>query len=225
MSPLRLALCGASGRMGREIRALAARDRRLRMAAAIVRGSRADLERTFRAADVVIDFTEPAASLRFAEAAARAKTPIVIGTTGFAPAERARLKALSKKTAVFLSPNFSLGMSVLFRLAEQAAASLGGYKASIVETHHIHKKDKPSGTAIRLAEAVKAERGGSVPIKSVRKGEVVGQHVLRLAGPFETIELSHEARSRRTFAAGALEAARWVAGKRPGLYDMSSLLR
>lgn len=232
MLPLKLIVCGSGGRMGREISALCSRDRRFSIVAKVARKPKgrteiteAELPKTLRSANVLIDFTEPAASIRFAELSARSKKPIVIGTTGFSAAQRLRIKKLSRKTAIFLSPNFSLGMNVIFQLAEQAAKTLSGYRPVITEVHHVHKKDVPSGTALRLAEYVQKAAGRKVSITSRREGQVVGKHVLRLTGPFETIELGHSARSRTTFAAGALEAARWLSRQRPGLYDMRSLLK
>jgi 4-hydroxy-tetrahydrodipicolinate reductase len=227
--PFRLIVTGASGRMGSRVAALAGSDKRLRVAARVYREAArakdaimpADLPLALRAADAIVDFSSPEASLGFAQDAARARKPIVIGTTGWTPAQRARLRALSRKTAIFLAPNFSVGVAVLCRVAHEAARLLPGYRASIVETHHTRKKDKPSGTALRLAEAL--ERG-RIPIVSRRIGDVIGDHALTLAGPFERLELSHNARSRDLFAKGALEAAVWLRGRRPGLYGMDDLL-
>jgi 4-hydroxy-tetrahydrodipicolinate reductase len=225
--PLRLVVTGASGRMGTRVAALARKDRRLRVAARVSRAAGkqtiapAELSLALKAADAIVDFSSPAASISFAADAARARKPIVIGTTGWTSAQRARLRSLSKKTAIFLAPNFSVGVAVLCRVAREAARLLPGYSASIVETHHARKKDKPSGTALRVAEAL--ERG-RIPIKSRRIGDVIGDHALTLAGPFERLELAHSARSRDLFAKGALEAALWLRGRRPGLYGMDDML-
>jgi len=235
-APLRLVVCGASGRMGARVAALAAGDPRFRVAA-VVRHLRpaaspgaatlaaSELSARVGDADVLVDFSVPEASARFAAAAASTRRPIVIGTTGFTPAQRKALDAAARRTAVFVSPNFSPGMSLVFALARRAARALPGFDAWISETHHAAKRDSPSGTALRLAEAVKASRPGrTVGVSSARAGDIVGEHTLLLAGPFERVEITHRAHSRDAFARGALEAALWVRGRRPGLYSMDDLL-
>lgn len=164
--------------------------------------------------------------MRFAAACGRAKVPFVSGTTGLTQVQRAQVAAASRKTAVFMAPNFSRGVTMLLHLAGVAARHLPEYDAAIVETHHKAKKDAPSGTALRLAQAVADGRGGdgSAPTSSLRIGGVVGDHRLALAGPFDLLTLSHSAQSRDAFALGALEAALWAARKRPGLYDMLDLM-
>src|SRR6185436_1505598 len=138
----------------------------------------AEMPRLLAQADAVIDFTTPEASVLFVEAAARKKKPAVVGTTGFDAGQLARLKDCSRKTAVFLSPNFSPGMNILFHLAERAAAALPDYDAGIYEIHHTKKMDAPSGTALRLAKAVEAARSPrrAVPVASQRLGSVIGEH-------------------------------------------------
>lgn len=232
---LRLIVCGANGRMGRRVLELAAGDARFELVAGVdlVRDgagavpllSPEDLPLHVPRADALVDFSEPSGSLGFAQAAARGRKPIVIGTTGFSAAQAARLKALARRTPVFLSPNFSLGMNLLFHLARIAAAALPGYDAGVSETHHALKKDAPSGSALRLAEAVRRARPRApVPVVSLRLGTVVGDHALSLAGPNERLELTHRAESRDAFVRGALQAALWVRGRRPGLYDMQEML-
>lgn len=224
--PVRIVLCGAAGRMGRRISELAARDPRVAIAAGITFAKRSMIADALAAADVLVDFTAPAASVTHAQAAAKAKVPAVIGTTGHSNAQLKRLKSLSRKTAVLLAPNCSPGMNLLFELARIAAAALPSYDAGITETHHTRKKDAPSGSAKRLAASVRAARrgGAQVPTVSLRLGNIVGEHSLTLAGPEEVLELSHRAQARSVFARGALEAALWVRGKRPGLYSMKDLL-
>jgi 4-hydroxy-tetrahydrodipicolinate reductase len=235
MKPLRIIVCGAVGQMGRRVIALAGEDARFKVAAGVDRPGEhakgfplmtvAELPEHLKHADIVVDFSAPQASVLFAEAAAREKKPIVIGTTGFDAAQMARIKNFAKRTAVFLSPNFSPGMNLLFYLAERAAAALPDYDAGIHEIHHTKKKDAPSGSALRLAEATRQGNGRAAPIVSQRLGSVVGDHTLMLAGNQERIVLSHHAESRDAFARGALEAALWVSKKAPGLYDMRKLLR
>lgn len=225
--PLRVVVCAASGRMGAQVSALAAADPRFTLLAKMVRGTPAkQLETALAGADALIDFSTPEASLRFAAAAARTGAAAVIGTTGFSPAQRAKLDAHAKRTPVFLAPNFSFGVNVLYRLAAQAALALKDYEAGIFELHHSAKRDAPSGTALRLARAVMDARGDGreVPVLSQRLGDAVGEHTLTLAGPHERLELTHRAHSRAVFARGALEAALWVRRKKPGLYGMDDLL-
>lgn len=235
MKPLRIIVCGAVGQMGRRVIALAGEDARFQITAGVDRPGEhakgfplltaAELPKYLKHADVIVDFSAPQASVLFADAAAREKKPIVIGTTGFDAAHMARIKVSAKRTAIFLSPNFSPGMNLLFYLAERAAAALPNYDAGIHEIHHTKKKDSPSGSALRLAEATRRGNGRAVPIVSERLGTVVGDHTLMLAGNQERIILSHHAESRDVFAKGALEAALWVSKKAPGLYDMRKLLR
>lgn len=226
MPPLKIAVCGASGRTGSRVAALAAVDPRFHLLARVGRAQAAAFEDEVGACGAVIDFTVPEASVRFAAACGRAKVPIVIGTTGLSDVQRAQVAAAARKTAVFMAPNFSRGVTLLLHLAAEAARRLPDYDAAICETHHKGKKDAPSGTALRLAQAVSEGRrsNDTVPTVSQRVGGVVGDHALTFAGPFERLVLSHSADSRDAFALGALEAALWAAKKRPGLYDMLDLL-
>jgi 4-hydroxy-tetrahydrodipicolinate reductase len=225
-APLKIAVCGASGRTGSRVAALAATDARFHLLARVGRAQAAAFEDEVGACGAVIDFTVPEATVRFAAACGRAKVPLVVGTTGLTDVQRAQVAAAARKTAVFMAPNFSRGVTMLLRLAEEAARRLPDYDAAIVEAHHKGKKDAPSGTALRLAQAVSEGRRSSepVPTSSIRAGGIVGEHTLALAGPFETLELSHSAQSRDAFALGALEAALWTAKKKPGLYDMLDLM-
>ena len=224
--PLKIAVCGATGRTGSRAAALAATDPRFHLVARVDRSRAAEFEDEAGAVRAVIDFTTPEACVRYAAAAARAKAAFITGTTGLSVVQRAQLGAAAKKIPVFAAPNFSRGVAMLMLLAEEAARRLPGYDAAIVEAHHSGKKDAPSGTALRLAQAVREGRGGdaAVPTSSLRLGDVVGDHELLLAGPFETLKLSHHAESRDVFARGALEAALWAVKKKPGLYDMADFL-
>lgn len=234
----RLIVCGAWGRMGARVADLARRDPRFSLAGCVVKGQAMvgtgtpdpvilphQFQEALRRADAAIDFSAPEASARFAEDAARARRAIVIGTTGFSPSQLDRIRAAARKAAILLSPNFSPGVNLLFHLAELSGKVLAGYDAAVSEIHHTRKKDSPSGTALRLAEKVQSGQGRAAPpIAAQRLGEVVGEHTLILAGPYERLELVHRAQSRDIFAQGALDAAAWLRRKRPGLYDMLDLM-
>lgn len=223
-SPLRLVLSGAGGRMGRAVAAAAAADPRFFVAAGAGRATTtAELARALARADILVDFSLPAPAVTFARAAARARRPVVTGTTGFSPAQLAALKALSKRIPVFWSPNMSPGMNLLFELAARAAAALPDFDAAVVDVHHAAKKDAPSGTAKRLQAAL-ARPGRPAPAVSLRVGDVAGDHVVFLAGPGERLELAHRTHSREVFARGALKAALWTVRRRPGFYGMKDLL-
>ncbi|MBI4387119.1 MAG: 4-hydroxy-tetrahydrodipicolinate reductase [Elusimicrobia bacterium] len=233
-----LIVCGAEGRMGRRVVALAQTDPRFRVAAGVVRGGRpasmfpfplvgeGELPSYLPHADILVDFSIPAAGLRFARTAARHRKPIIVGTTGWTSRQDASLRALSRRTPVFYSPNFSLAVNVLLQIAQEAAKRLPHYDLGITEVHHVLKKDAPSGTALRLAELLRPySPKPKIPIRSHRLGTIAGEHTLTLAGPFESLELTHRAESRDVFARGALETAWWLRGRRPGFYGMEHFLR
>jgi len=227
---LRLVVTGAAGRMGRRVAALAAADGRFKVAALVDRSEGEGLTKpeslpeALVHADILLDFSTPEAAVRFAGLAAAARKPAVIGATGFNSVQLAQLKAASRRIPVFLSPNFSPGIHALGVLLRTAAALLKDYEVAISETHHSRKKDAPSGTALRLARIImEARRGAEPAIVSQRVGDVVGDHTVTFAGPSERLELTHRAQSRDVFAQGALRAALWVSGKRPGFYDMPDL--
>ncbi len=220
VNALKLLVCGASGKMGARVAALAEADKRFVVLGGVTRQSPPrSLDSLVARADGLIDFTSPDATVRFTEAAAAAGKPIVVGTTGFSPAQHARVRAAARRTAVLLAPNFSPGVAVLCALARAAVERLPKWDRAILETHHSQKKDAPSGTALKLAQA-----SGASAIVSQRVGDVVGEHTLTLAGPFERLELTHRAHSRDVFAKGALEAALWLRGRRPGLYGLEDAL-
>jgi 4-hydroxy-tetrahydrodipicolinate reductase len=171
--------------------------------------------------------------------------PVVVGTTGLNEEQKEALTMFANRAPTVFSPNMSVGVNLLFKLAATAATILGNeYDAEIVETHHRNKKDAPSGTALRLAEtiaealgrkldeqAVYARHGmigersrSEIGIQTLRAGDIVGEHTLLLAGPGERIELTHRAHSRENFARGAVRAALWIADKEPGLYSMADVL-
>ncbi len=204
-----------------------------------------DLARALAGADAVIDFTSHEASARHAALCAEKGVALVIGSTGFTPEAKAAVAAAAKRIPVVLSPNMSAGVNVLFELVRQAAKVLGdAYDVEIVELHHKKKRDAPSGTAVRLAE-VAAEALGRDPkdalayarhgilgerppwqigVQTLRGGDVVGEHTVYYCGDGERLELTHRATSREQFARGAIRAARWIAGKPAGLYDMADVL-
>ncbi|HET6147480.1 MAG TPA: 4-hydroxy-tetrahydrodipicolinate reductase [Polyangia bacterium] len=204
--------------------------------------------------DVWIDFSIPVATLAAARAAASRGVAMVIGTTGLSPDDREELRAASRQIPIVFTPNMSVGVTMLLKLVADAARVLGpGYDLEIVETHHRAKRDAPSGTALRLAEALadatgrdlgataRYQRHGEIGprtneeigIQTVRGGDVVGDHTVHFLGTGERIEITHRATSRDTFAHGAVRAALWLAGagaggtgqrRPPGLYDMRDVL-
>jgi 4-hydroxy-tetrahydrodipicolinate reductase len=198
-----------------------------------------------KGADVVIDFTSFEASVAHAELCAERGVGLVIGSTGFTPAAKARVAAAATRVPILLSPNMSVGVNALFALVRRAARILGdAYDVEIVEMHHKRKKDAPSGTAMKLAE-VAAEALGRDPaqalafarhgmigerppreigVQTLRGGDVVGEHTVYFAGDGERLELIHRATSRDQFGRGAVRAAAWLAGKPAGLYDMADVL-
>jgi 4-hydroxy-tetrahydrodipicolinate reductase len=195
---------------------------------------------------VVVDFTSPEASLATAGSAARHGNPVVIGTTGLSPGQREKLEEYARVSPVFWSPNMSVGVNVLVKMLPELIRLLGdAYDVDIVELHHKLKKDAPSGTALRLAECVAEAKGWAlaetacyhregitgerpkreIGVQTVRGGDIVGVHTLYFMGPGERIEFTHQAHSRENFAQGALRAARWMAGAKPGkLYTMLDVL-
>ena len=190
--------------------------------------NRADITpEQLRRADVVIEFSRPDAAVANIHLVMEAGLPIVVGTTGWLD----RLKAIEELVAerhgaLFWASNFSIGVNVFLAAARQLAAALSeqGYTASISETHHTEKLDAPSGTALTLAEEVRAVLQREVPITSHREPDVPGTHELRLSSPIDTLTLTHTAHSREGFARGALAAARWIGG-RQGVFTMHDLLR
>ncbi len=204
-----------------------------------------DPEAAVAAADVVIDFTFHAAVPAVAECVRRHRKAYVLGTTGLTPGEMAAVEAAAEVSPVLMAPNMSLGVNLLLNLVKQAAAVLNtGYDAEIVEIHHRHKKDAPSGTALALAKAVAAGRGvdfdavacygregitgerapETIAVHAVRGGDIVGDHVVMFAADGERVELSHKATGRGGLASGALRAAEWLVAQRPGFHALRDML-
>ncbi|MBV8603982.1 MAG: 4-hydroxy-tetrahydrodipicolinate reductase [Pelomonas sp.] len=263
--PLRIAVAGASGRMGRMLveAVLGSPDCRLAGAldhagsallgqdAAAFLGQdsgvkiTADLVEGLRDAQVLIDFTRPEGTLAHLAVCAELGVGVVVGTTGFEPAQKAQIGAYAGRVAVMLAPNMSVGVNVVMRLLDQAARAFNeGYDIEIVEAHHRHKVDAPSGTALQMGEVVARALGrdlkqcavygregvtgardpSTIGFATVRGGDIIGDHTVLFAGIGERIEISHKSSSRQTYAQGALRAARFLAGRSSGLYDMADVL-
>lgn len=187
--------------------------------------------------DAVIDFSSPSAIYGELEWAESRHVPVIIAATGYTDREREYIRLRSEKNALFISPNYSLGIAVLKKLAREAAKILGeNFDVEIIEKHHRLKADAPSGTAISLAESIGevmggkpyvcghgGKRGGEIGIHSVRGGTITGEHEIIFAGGGEIIALSHTALSKDIFAAGAIEAAKWIQGKPPALYGFEDM--
>ncbi|MGE3109748.1 MAG: 4-hydroxy-tetrahydrodipicolinate reductase [Phycisphaerales bacterium] len=239
---------GALGRLGARIVALARRDSTIRISAVVDRALASEhaaerqaethakhgvecdsLDRVPRGVEgqVLIDFTSDDGARRAAEFAAERSLALLVGTTALSTMTMDELRASAKKIPILVAPNTSLGVAVLARAASEVARALGiEYDVSIVEAHHNQKKDAPSGTALRLAQAIR-ESGREVKgdqILSLRGGDVVGEHTIRFAGGGEYIELTHRATTRDVFAHGALRAAKWLAARQPGWYTMEHVL-
>jgi 4-hydroxy-tetrahydrodipicolinate reductase len=258
-APLRVLVVGALGRMGERVRAALAEEPGLVLGAALegaghprlgetlARGVRLgdDPKAAVAGCDVAIDFSVPAATLAALRAAADAGVAYVTGTTGLSAGERAELAALAARIPVLHAANFSLAVNVLAWLVREASARLGPeYDAELVELHHAGKRDAPSGTALRLAEAVAEGRGqqlaerlvlarsgetgarppGAIAVHSLRGGDAPGEHSVLFVGRGERVELAHRAFTRDHFARGALRAARWLVGREPGLYRIEQAL-
>jgi 4-hydroxy-tetrahydrodipicolinate reductase len=195
-------------------------------------------------AQALIDFTTPRSTVALAALSAQARIVHVIGTTGLSPEDEEKIRAAARHAAIVKSGNFSLGINVLARLVREAAKALPDYDVEIVEMHHRRKVDAPSGTALMLGEAAAQGRGvplaensvrgrdgqtgarkdGVIGFASLRGGTVIGEHQVILAGPHERIVLGHIAEDRSMFAAGAVAAAKWGHGRKPGLYTMADVL-
>ena len=250
--PVKIAIAGALGRMGREMVEAVEADPRLRLVARFHRPGSAgeglvDRDEALVLADVVIDFTTPAASVELAKAcAARTGPALVVGSTGFEPAELAAIATATESVAIVRSGSYSLGLNMLTGLVEQAARALGpgDCDIEIVEAHHRHKVDAPSGTALMLGEAAAKGRGvkledvarrtrdgvtgprtaGEIGFAVLRGGSIVGEHSVSLLADGEVLTLSHSAGDRSMFARGAVAAALWVAGRQAGQYTMRDVL-
>ena len=264
--PMSLVVVGAAGRMGRTLIKTIAAAEGVRLVGAIERPGSAELGEdagvligagplgvtitddplpVFAHADGVLDFTTPAATVGFSEIAAQARIVHVIGTTGFAAEDEQRLAASARHAVIVKSGNMSLGVNLLAVLVRQAARALDAdFDIELIDLHHRHKVDAPSGTALLLAREAAAGRGidlaassirvrdghtgprpeGAIGFATLRGGSVVGDHSVLFAGEGEVIELTHRAFDRAIFARGAIKAALWGRGRKPGLYSMADVL-
>ena len=263
---LPVAIIGAAGRMGRMLVRMVHAEDGMRVAAAVEReddpnvGADAgmlagigeigvavegSLDRALDVAGVCIDFTLPGPTVEHARACRSRRRPMVIGTTGLSPEQRAMLEEAAGDIAIMHAPNMSVGVNLCFKLLDVAARALGdSVDIEIVEAHHRNKVDAPSGTAVRMGEIIAGALGrdlaecaiygreghtgirdrATIGFETIRAGDIVGEHTVMFGGEGERIELTHRAASRANFAAGAVRAARWVVERPPGLYDMQDVL-
>ncbi len=258
-----LALHGANGRMGKTLLQALAAHPQLQLTTALVAADSPDLGKSVdllhdgrplevplttltsaAAFAVMIDFSLPAPSLAALRFCQEQGSGIVIGTTGFSAAEKAEISAAAREIPIVFAPNMSIGVNVLFYLVEQAAKRLANVDIEILEAHHRHKVDAPSGTALKLGEiiaealakplaehAIYGRQGhtgarpeGQIAFSTLRGGDIVGEHTVFFIGEGERLELTHKASSRLTFAHGALQAATWLHSQPPGLYAMPDVL-
>ena len=257
---IRVIISGAMGRMGKMIGELVQAAEDMEMVAGIEREEIANkinrwggtdipisssLEEVIEKGDVIIEFTNPETTIKHAKIAKKHKKPMVIGTTGLTDDDKKIIEDVSNSAPIVLSPNMSQGVNLLFKLVGEVAKTLGEeYDVEIVEMHHHHKKDAPSGTAKKLGEIIAESwdkniddigvygrsgfvgerKKGEIGIMALRGGDVVGDHTVIFAGPGERIELIHRAHSREAFANGALKAVRFVVKQKPGLYSTKEVL-
>jgi 4-hydroxy-tetrahydrodipicolinate reductase len=265
MTVLNIAIAGSSGRMGRALLEAVAAALDMRLTAALERAGSPYLQKdageligapcgvhitedvasALSASDVLIDFTRTEGTLAHLAICRAEGVKMVIGTTGFSAEQKEELKAASHDIPIVLAPNMSVGVNLTFKLLELAATVLSeGYDVEIVEAHHRHKVDAPSGTALYMGEIIARTLGrdlsevavygregntgeraaATIGFATVRGGDIVGDHTVIFAGTGERIEISHKASSRATFAEGALRAARFLAGKQRGMFDMQDVL-
>lgn len=222
MNPIRVIIIGARGRMGQALIACAQADPQLQLVAGLDLGD--DLGQVIAGSDVVVEFALHEATMPTAKLVAQHQKAMVIGTTGHTDGEKQQIQSLLAGRPVVWASNFSTGVNALFWLAGKVAGLVPQWECEIVETHHTAKKDAPSGTAKTLQEIIRKARGKDAPAHALRIGDVVGDHIVTFGTAGERLELTHRASSRETFARGALQAAKWVARQKPGLYDMQDVL-
>ena len=248
----KVVVCGASGRMGQTIGRMVNESSDLELVGGInlkpssffgveiveAKNAEALLKRT--GAEVMIDFTIASAAVENVKMAARNNVAVVVGTTGFTAAQREEMeKAIHGHVPAVISSNFSVGVNIFWQLIRDAGRLLKDYDIEVIEAHHRNKKDAPSGTAKTILQILDeevgarkkmygregmTERGNEIGVHVIRGGDIVGDHKVMFSKNFETIELSHRAYDRSVFASGAIQAARWVVGKKPGIYGMNDVL-
>ena len=261
----RIAIAGSSGRMGQMLIDAVLQSSDCALAAALDRAGSpalgadagqglgkpcgvavtADMQQALQGADVLIDFTRPEGTLAHLAVCRQLGVKLVIGTTGFTDAQKAEIAAAAQEIATGTAPNMSVGVNVTFKLLEMAAKALAtGYDIEVIEAHHRHKVDAPSGTALKMGEVIAAALGrdlkdcavyeryghtgerdpSTIGFSTIRGGDIVGDHTVLFAGTGERIEISHKSSSRAGYAQGSLHAARFLAGQRTGLFDMFDVL-
>ena len=264
-SAIRVVIAGASGRMGQMLVDAVCADANMTLVGALDHASspalgqdagafagrttgvviQSDLSTALAGAHVLIDFTRPEGTLAHVQAASAAGVAVVIGTTGFSDEQKAQLQHASATTALVMAPNMSVGVNVTLKLLEMAAKAMPtGYDIEIIEAHHRHKVDAPSGTALKMGEVVAHALGrdlkdcavygrdgvtgerdpSTIGFATIRGGDIVGDHTVLFAGTGERIEITHKSSSRATYAQGSLRAARFLADKSSGMYDMFDVL-
>ena len=255
MKKINLAITGCMGRMGQQLIKSAKTNNNFKIVALTenkiinkkISGIKLDINTSevFKRADVIIDFTIPKCTLEILKIASKLKKRIVIGTTGFTQNEERIIKKYSKKIPILKAGNMSLGVNLLMYLTEIVSGSLGdNYLSKVLEVHHKHKKDHPSGTALMLGNGIANGKnknlynligkkflnkksfpfGKKINFNSIRKGEVIGEHEVSFSSGKEIIKLNHEAFDRALYSDGALSAAKWLSNKKAGLYSMRDLL-
>jgi 4-hydroxy-tetrahydrodipicolinate reductase len=234
----KLAITGCCGRMGQRIYAFAKNDKAFSIVALLDRPDHPDMGKVIdgvtitsdlsvlKKADVLIDFTLPEPTEKNLEACLAAKTKIVIGTTGLSDLQLKKIKTAAQKIPIVQSTNMSVGVNIFFKLTKLLAEKTGSnYNIRIVEAHHVHKKDAPSGTAKTLAQIIETAKKIHISdIQSIREGEIVGDHDVIFESDVDTITLRHHAKTRDIFAEGALVAAKFISKKKSGLYNMHDVL-
>ncbi|MGF6725759.1 4-hydroxy-tetrahydrodipicolinate reductase [Paraburkholderia sp. GAS41] len=262
---MNIAIAGASGRMGRMLIEAVLNDSAVKLSGALVRSGSShigedagaflgkqmgvaltdDIEQVFAQSDYLIDFTRPAGTLVHLEAALRHNVKLVIGTTGFDGEQKAQLRAAGDKTGIVFAANMSVGVNVTLKLLEYAARHFAtGYDIEIIEAHHRHKVDAPSGTALAMGEVIAGALGrnldecavygregvtggrdpSTIGFAAIRGGDIVGDHTVLFAGIGERIEITHKSASRLSYAQGALRAVHFLEGRANGFYDMQDVL-
>ena len=255
MKKINLAVTGCMGRMGQQMIKSAKLDKNFKLVSLTenrkmnkkINGIKINLntEQALKKADLIIDFTIPKCTFQVLRIASKLKKKIVIGTTGFTKKEEDLIKKYSKKISILKAGNMSLGINLLMYLTEITSNSLGkNFLSKVSETHHRHKKDYPSGTALMLGRGIAVGRnknfykligkkylnkktfpyGKKINFNSLRKGEIIGEHEIKFSSGKEIITLNHEAFDRALYSEGALSAAKWLISKKPGLYSMRDIM-
>ena len=235
---IKLAISGCQGRMGQRITALAVKNKAFKISALLEDKSCPDVplyshhipvdfeDTALKGSDVLIEFTTPEATILHLKACRKYGVNMVIGTTGFTKGQITQIKKASCGIAIVFSSNMSVGVNLVFGLIRQAAQITGNdYAITLSETHHVHKKDAPSGTARTMADI--AERYAKTMVKdiaSIREGEVIGDHTITFEGPADLISIHHHAKTRDIFAEGALVAAKFLSKKKKGFFNMQDVL-